>query len=77
MNNTERAQRLNQAAELIAEVADTLDIKVDQPCDCCGMKKARNWGEKKIHDELAPMVARLKGRANQLAHGETPSTKPL
>ena len=62
---TDRADWLNDAAVLAAEVLTTLD-RSDSTCTCCGLKKKLNWTEHQAAQEIEAAVRKLHDLAERL-----------
>lgn len=52
-------EKLLQAATLISEVSSELDLSEDE-CGHCNMKKRKAFEQFKAHQELTPMVTKLR-----------------
>lgn len=52
------AEKLLQAAKLISEVAEDLDLS-EEECSHCHLKKRSDFEQFKAHQELVPMITKL------------------
>ena len=51
-------EKLLQAAMLISQVADCLDL-TEEECGHCNLKKRKDFEQFKVHQELVPMATKL------------------
>lgn len=65
----ERAERLEQAAALVAEVLQSLDLEQDD-CAACGATRYHNWAHRRSSDVLDGIVRKLSRIVGALRSGE-------
>lgn len=60
------ADKLNEAAAIIAEATATLDRRSTDPCTCCGRRSAKNLLEFKAGEALESHADKVRGWATAL-----------
>jgi hypothetical protein len=70
----ETIKKLQDAHDLICEVAQTLDAS-EQACEQCGLHRKVNWDEARARDDLLGAAKRLDRALDALEDGATPRRK--